>query len=29
MVLNEHDAGFPTIDCAAVHIRAIAKKLLA
>jgi aspartate racemase len=29
MVLNEHDAGFPTIDCAAVHIKAIAKKLLA
>jgi aspartate racemase len=29
MVLNERNAGFPTIDCADVHIRAIAKKLLA
>jgi len=28
MVLNEDDAGFPTIDCAAVHIKAIAKRLL-
>ena len=28
MVLNEEDAGFPTIDCAATHIEAIAKKLL-
>jgi aspartate racemase len=28
MVLNEHHAGFPTIDCAAVHIKAIANKLL-
>jgi aspartate racemase len=29
MVLNERNAGFPTIDCADVHLRAIAKKLLA
>ena len=29
MVLNEDDAGFPTIDCAAAHIKAIAKILLA
>jgi hypothetical protein len=29
MVLNERNAGFPTIDCADVHIRVIAKKLLA
>ena len=28
MVLNEVDAGFPTIDCAAAHIKAIAKRLL-
>lgn len=28
MVLNEENAGFPTIDCAAAHIKAIAKKLL-
>jgi aspartate racemase len=28
MVLNEENAGFPTIDCAAAHINAIAKKLL-
>ena len=28
MVLNENDAGFPTIDCAAAHIKAIAKRLL-
>ena len=28
MVLSKEDAGFPTIDCAAVHIKAIAKKLL-
>jgi len=28
MVLNEDDAGFPTIDCAAAHIKAIAKRLL-
>jgi aspartate racemase len=27
-VLNEDDAGFPTIDCAATHIKAIAKRLL-
>jgi aspartate racemase len=29
VVLNERNAGFPTIDCADVHIRVIAKKLLA
>ena len=29
MLLNEQNAGFPAIDCANVHIRAIAKKLLA
>ncbi len=29
MVLNESNAGFPTIDCAGVHIAAITKKLLA
>ena len=29
IVLNEQNAGFPTIDCAGVHIKAIAKKLLA
>ena len=28
MVLNEDDAGFPTIDCADVHIKAITKRLL-
>jgi aspartate racemase len=28
MVLNEDNAGFPTIDCAAVHIKAITKRLL-
>ena len=28
MVLNEDDAGFPTINCAAAHIKAIAKRLL-
>jgi aspartate racemase len=27
-VLNEDNAGFPTIDCAAAHIKAIAKRLL-
>jgi len=29
MVLNEENAGFPTIDCAGVHIAAIVKRLLA
>jgi hypothetical protein len=29
MVLNEENAGFPTIDCAGVHIKAITKRLLA
>jgi len=29
MVLNENNAGFPTIDCAATHIKAITKRLLA
>ncbi len=29
MVMNEDNAGFPTIDCAAVHIAAITKRLLA
>jgi aspartate racemase len=29
MVMNEENAGFPTLDCAAVHIRAIVKRLLA
>lgn len=29
IVLNEHNAGFPAMDCAAVHVRAITKKLLA
>jgi aspartate racemase len=29
MVLNESNAGFPTIDCAGVHIAAITKRLLA
>jgi aspartate racemase len=28
MVLNEDNAGFPTIDCAGVHIAAITKRLL-
>jgi len=28
MVLNERDAGFPTIDCARVHINAIVRRLL-
>ena len=28
MVLNEGNAGFPTIDCAGVHIQAITKRLL-
>ncbi len=28
MVLNEENAGFPTIDCAGVHIKAITKRLL-
>jgi aspartate racemase len=28
MVLNEENAGFPTIDCAGVHIKAIVKRLL-
>jgi len=28
MVLNEQNAGFPTIDCADVHIKAIAQRLL-
>jgi aspartate racemase len=29
MVMNEENAGFPTIDCAGVHIAEIAKQLLA
>jgi len=29
MVINEENAGFPTLDCAAVHIAAITKRLLA
>jgi aspartate racemase len=29
MVLNESNAGFPTLDCADVHIAAITKRLLA
>jgi aspartate racemase len=29
IVMNEDNAGFPTLDCAAVHIAAIAKRLLA
>jgi aspartate racemase len=29
MVLNESNAGFPTIDCAGVHIAAITRRLLA
>jgi aspartate racemase len=28
MVMNEENAGFPTLDCAAVHIKAITKRLL-
>jgi len=28
MVLNEENAGFPTLDCAGVHIQAITKRLL-
>jgi len=28
MVLNEESAGFPTIDCAGVHVREITKRLL-
>ena len=28
IVLNEDNAGFPTIDCAATHIKAITKRLL-
>src|SRR6266576_3185289 len=28
MVLNEENAGFPTIDCAGVHIREITRRLL-
>jgi aspartate racemase len=28
MVLNENNAGFPMIDCAATHIKAITKRLL-
>ena len=29
MVMNEENAGFPTLDCAGVHIKAITKRLLA
>ena len=29
MVLNEGNAGFPTIDCAGVHIAEIARRLVA
>ena len=29
MVLNEQNSGFPTLDCAGVHIAAITKRLLA
>jgi aspartate racemase len=29
MVMNEADAGFPTIDCAGVHVREITRRLLA
>jgi aspartate racemase len=29
MVLNEQNAGFPTLDCASVHIAAITQRLLA
>ena len=29
MVLNEENAGFPTIDCAGVHIKEITRRLLA
>jgi aspartate racemase len=28
MVMNEANAGFPTIDCAGIHIKAIVKRLL-
>ena len=28
MVMNEANAGFPTIDCAGVHVAAITKRLL-
>jgi aspartate racemase len=28
MVMNEDNAGFPTLDCAGVHIKAITKRLL-
>jgi aspartate racemase len=28
MVMNEENAGFPTLDCAAVHIKEITKRLL-
>jgi aspartate racemase len=28
MVMNEENAGFPTLDCAGVHIKAIARRLL-
>jgi aspartate racemase len=28
MVMNEQSAGFPTLDCAGVHIKAITKRLL-
>jgi aspartate racemase len=28
MVMNEDTAGFPTIDCARVHIDAIVRRLL-
>jgi len=29
MVLNEENAGFPTLDCAGEHINAITTRLLA
>ena len=29
MVMNEDNAGFPALDCAGVHIKAITKRLLA
>ena len=28
MVMNEENAGFPTLDCAGVHIAEITKRLL-
>ena len=28
MVMNEENAGFPTLDCAGVHIKAITQRLL-